>query len=254
MFPCPRCGRDVPEVLGAAEQKCPHCGVVIGPARPRTGALLAGGLRDLVARAPRWWGLFLGPALAVDAATVAFALASPELGTFLTGCGASPARPGPAFYASVLGLVVAQLAAYFVGWALVASEHAGARRDRAWWARVAAGSALLAVVFTLGLLLAALPALVLFLLFLLAPAALGAGAGPLAALDGAREASRRRPTGFAVACLLVALAAEGLLLAVSCVGGFWTSLALQGLVWWLLAPVVPVLTAHAWARVGQRGA
>ena len=35
---CPECGRDVPEVLGAAEQECPHCGAeVLAPEAERSG-------------------------------------------------------------------------------------------------------------------------------------------------------------------------------------------------------------------------
>lgn len=239
----------MPEVHGAPEQRCPHCSVLIGAPRVTTGELLAGGLRELAAQPRKWWGAFLGPAIFVDVATAAAALTNPSAGAFLTNCGAAPAGRDVAFYATVTLLVLLTFGAYFVGWASVAATHAGVARDAAWWRNALLGAALFTGLYAVGFALLFVGALFVFVAALLAPIALGRGKGPAASLDAAREANRRRPTGFVLVALLVVLLAELLLVAASCVPGFALSLAVQGLVWWAVAPVVPVLTAHAYARL-----
>ncbi len=74
---CPDCGRDVPEVLGADAQECPHCGaevLALGPAPRAEGAGLvdaAGAAAEAFRFARRHYGgvlLLWVPALVVDVA------------------------------------------------------------------------------------------------------------------------------------------------------------------------------------------
>lgn len=239
----------MPEVHGAPEQRCPHCSVLIGAPRVTTGELLAGGFRELAAQPRKWWGAFLGPAIFVDLATALAALTNPSAGTFLTSCGAAPAVRDVAFYATVTLLILATFGAYFIGWASVSAAHADVARNSAWWRNALLGTALLTALYAVGFVLLFVGALFVFIAALLAPVALGRGRGPAASLDAAREANRRRPTGFVLVALLFVLLAELVLAAASCVPGFALSLAVQGLVWWALAPIVPVLTSHAYARL-----
>lgn len=247
MMPCPRCSERFPEVIGAPYQRCPHCGArIVDELRPTAGPILREAGAHLVKRAWIWWGIFLPAALVANAVPFALAIADPAHRALLL----NPFADTIPDARGALELVVAEwvgLLVYFVAWALAAAIDDGALRLRTarWWPRVIGGSAVFAAAVLV------LPLTPFFaVLFLFAPVELGRGAGIVDSLAASR-ALRIRPAGLTFAILSTGVVAELFVYLVGAVPAGWEqSFLLNAAGWWVLAPLVPVLTLVAWERLG----
>lgn len=274
MIRCPACGRDVPQVLGAAEQACPHCGhefaldAAPDAAKPRADpvAALVHALR--FAKRHYGWVLVLWiPALLLDVgATLAVGAYERAQGLDVDVAAMSDAQRlswlGVA--APILLLTIVLKLALFapVGALVLDRSREGSRALRA-IARMpvtlAALGLLLAVAYVVGALFALVGFVVLFHWYQYAPVAL---AQRRRGLGDAFEASRRfakerRAQGFTALVLLVALAAllvgQGLevgvdaLLAAQGWSNAWTGALAGGVAFWLVTPMIAILPASFWA-------
>lgn len=271
MRPCPRCGRSVPEVRGAPEQACPHCGhgfatprspPVGAPAPPPVdpvGALTFAG-RALRTRYPRLLAIWAPAVVANALVTLLVAYAIPGDPTTM----AVPDRlRALGLVTPALGVVVALELGL---WALVAGALSGGVRPvLARMGPLVGLSLLLALTYFAGLVLLVIPFFVFLHWFLYAPAAFAEGRTVSEALDASRRFAReRRAYGFtalvalawvvaAVATYALSLALEPALLATRLAPA--TAEALAGaLATWPFAPLVPLLPASYWALAARSAA
>ena len=281
MRTCPRCARIYPEVAGADAQKCPFCGhetleplPVDDAPRPMPLADPVGALSyatRFTRRAyPRLLAVWL-PVVVMDAlvslAVVAYQAATPgteDLGRLTTD-------QALALLGVLAPLYFLDFVVTFAAWTWVArlvlrdAPGAPARQGPTLTAALAMG-ALLSLALVAGLVLLVVPALVLFHMFLFAPAALAAGAGTGGSFDASRRFARERQTiGFtvlmvvlSVVLLALAYALSGLLhagLAAANVDSPFVGALADVLPGWLLWPLLPVLPASYWllARASAEG-
>ena len=281
---CPECGRRFPEVAGAGSQECPFCGHETPdaprPAEPAeapvppdaearpiadpVGALAhAGGfVSRRYLRLLALWVPVLVMDVVVTLALVAYQAAHPETEDLAR----LSVDQGLALLGVVLPLLLLDLAVTFAAWAWVArlvlgeGGHAGGEARAP--PRVPLGASLavggiLTVALAGGLVLLLLPGLILFHMFLFAPAALAGGEGVGGAFDASRRFSKERQTaGFTA---LVVLAAALLYAASFAIASFLARAAgtlglpspyvlgvLEVLPSWFLSPLLPVLPASYW--------
>ena len=270
MRTCLRCGRVFPEVAGADVQKCPFCGHETLDAPPTDEAPLSpadpvGALTHAarVARRhyPRLLLLWL-PVVVLDAAValsvVAYQAATPgteDLGNLTTD-------QALALLGVLAPLYLVDFAVTFAAWSWVARVVLGPAAPRASLAAALGVGALLTLALVAGLVLLVVPALILFHMFLFAPAALAAGRGVGGAFEESRRFSReRRTAGFTN---LVVLLSVGILAAAYVLAGFLadglsragiSSPVVHALVevvpGWLLWPLLPLLPASYWHLANQ---
>jgi hypothetical protein len=276
---CPDCGRDVPEVLGAQTQECPHCGAEVAiheamGAADGSGVVdAAGAAAEAFRFARRHYGAVLllwVPALVVDvAATLAISYYQSSHGL--------PQDVATATLAQQLALLGIALPLLFLTFVLKLALFApvgGHVLDRT-GATPPGRSALAATVrsplrlLALGLVLALLCTAGFFLLlvgllvfyhwFQFAPVALAdrqKGIGD--AFDASRRfAKERRALGFTALSFFVLLgvvAADQVLewgggraLAALGLTGPWPEAIVGGVALWLVTPIMAILPAAYWA-------
>lgn len=275
MLRCPECGRELPEVIGASSQQCPHCGHEWSPqdsasrraAAPDPVGAAAAAFR--FARRHYFAAMVLWiPAVVVDvAATVG--VGSYEQAHGLTDV----ARLTDAQRLDWLGVaaplllvtVVLKLGLFAAIGGLVLDREGPLRASSALaavvrrpWRLVALGL-VLTLAYLVGVLLALVGFLVLFHWFQYAPVALadrGKGLGD--AFDASRRFAReRRAFGFTALVLFVVLAAfvvdQLLELGVSGalhgfgLGNLWTDALVGAVALWIVTPIVAILPASYWA-------
>lgn len=282
MRTCLRCGRAYPEVAGAEAQRCPFCGQEAVdldlapqaeeaplPLADPVGALAHAG--RFVARSyPRLLALWL-PVVVMDAtvalAIVAYQAVRPETADL----GALTVDQALSLLGVISPLYFLDFAVTFAAWSWVAravmgppSAARGSRQGASLGAAVAMG-ALLTLALVAGFLLALVPSLVLFHMFLFAPAALAAGSTVGGAFEESRRFAReRRTAGFTALMVLLAgllvgasFALGSLLQDVLVAGGVGSPVALalaEALPGWLLWPLLPVLPASYWLLAREAGA
>lgn len=260
MRPCPSCGRAFPEVRGAEEQACPHCGHVFrdDAAPPAEAARV-----DPVAALALAWQtlkrryLFLllawAPLVVVD-----FATAWVVDATFPADAQALDVQSQLRLLGIALPPLLALGAFEMAGWGLVAATAFGDARAalRRVGALLALGL-LLTLTFVAGGLLLIVPFFVFLHWFLYAPAALVEGRTVAQAFEASRSFARARRTyGFTALVVLAyaAYAAVAYALGSALAGAFASAGmpsavagALGGaLAAWPLAPLVPLLPASYW--------
>lgn len=286
MRTCPKCARVYPEVAGADLQKCPFCGHEtfdpLPPAEARPAAQPIadpiGALAHAAAFARRRYPRLLAAwipvvvlDLAVSLSLVAYQAATPgteDLAHLTTD-------QALALLGVLAPLYFLDFIVTFAAWSWVArivlrdggaSPQASASPRGPAIAPALAVGALLSLALVAGLVLAIIPALILFHMFLFAPAALASGAGVGGSFDASRRFARERQTvGFtalmvllAALFLAVAYGLGGLLrtgLAAADIGSPIVGAVADVLPGWLLWPLLPLLPASYWrlARASPQG-
>lgn len=268
---CVACARAFPEVDGAPEQVCPHCGATMPTGAARPSGVASSGAVDpagAAAHAFRFTRAHYGPllmlwvpALVVDLAG-SLALVGYQASQGLDDLTTLSLAEQLAYLGLAFPILLAVYGVRLAVWSLTAAyvaDHEGASgRLAALRARLPAAlglGALLALTYLSGLVLLVVPFVVFYHWFLFAPAAFATdAAGPGAALDASRRFARERRTlgftalslfvlgGVVLAWLILSSLALGLFGAVG-----WSSAALDAVVMsllaWLVAPIAGVLPA-----------
>lgn len=258
MITCPRCLRDFPEVVGVADQACPHCAHEF--ALPASSALPApvahvdpvAAIQAAVAVSRRLYPRFLLlwlPALLLE---LAVAFADP-LYRSARGLPEGALTTGETL--ELLGLQVPLLLVTYVVrlalWTFLAALTMDALLGRARatrWRALLVPSVALAVVLVLLYAVGGLLVIVGFFVFLhwflYAPAMLAEGAGGVgAALEASRAFARERRTyGFTALVVLLGMLAFGASYLLERAPGVW-GLVMPALFSWSVGPVVPMLAA-----------
>lgn len=267
MMDCPRCSRPFPEVHGAPDQACPHCGLVFAtaggesrsaadepPIDPVSALAHAASVvkRDYFRLVLAWSPVVIVSAL-LGWITLRYATSlglPPDLSSL------TPSQALP-FLGVALPLWGASMLVEFALWARVASI-AGAHPSRAPVTAALGLGALLTVVYFAGFALLILPFFVFLHWFAYAPAALAEGKSIPQAFEASRAfAKRRRTYGFT---MLLVIAWLAVLIAGYALGAVLASgLASLGVPpeaaealgsavgTWPFAPLVPLLPASYYA-------
>lgn len=269
---CPACGRDVPEVLGAESQECPHCGEAILAARQESARVdaTAGAVAALrVARKAYGAALLLWvPALVVDVAAsmgISYYQASHGIPEDLAGITDAQRLAFVGVGAPILLATLLLKLMLFAPTAGLVIDRMDPRREAgsalAFAARAVFGTltlALILLVLYLGGVVLALVGLVVFYhWFQFAPAAFADRAkGVGDALSASRRfAQERRAFGFTALSFFALLLAIILDLVINAAGtrvldlvlpASWSDAIVGSLALWLVTPFLAILPAAYW--------
>lgn len=279
MRKCGRCGRDFPEVRGADEQTCPHCGAVTLTPQRAAQAPRVGRVADPVSAlslAFRIWVkhpfallLLWIPAVLVNVAASLTLAAYAQANGFPT----DPFAMTDAQRLEYLGVAlpgavavfVIELALWGVVSAFVASTEGDANALKKVGSRVlplVIGGLLLTVALGAGLVLLVVPFFVFLHWFMFVPAALAEGKSVPEAFAASRQFARERMTfGFTALVVLVWVGIFVIDSVISALfGGVFGAFGAEGgyanaisgaLGMWALAPFLPLLPAAYWALAKQ---
>ncbi|MHB8586199.1 MAG: hypothetical protein ACYDDF_10260 [Thermoplasmatota archaeon] len=252
MIDCPRCGGLVPEVFGAPSQICPHCSARIVPRiLPTVGALVLAAARALRQNALLYWGIFLPAAVIANGAPWFLAALDPAHRAALVGC-ALCGTTDPVAIAELLFAELIGFFAFFVAWAVTAAllveGDARSIRTGRFWARA------MLCAMAMGALFLLVPITLLFAVwFLFTPLLIGSGRS----VKGAFAESYRmkiRPAGFSFTVVTTGVVSLLIVNAAALLPtGPAVSALVVGIVWWLLAPLVPALVNGAWPLLAGEG-